>query len=140
MEKGSKHFKVTLQSYLDEVAEKNILFAKTMKKEGKNIDDCITYILNTVKKTGASGFADAEIYGMALHYYDEEQIDIGEKIEAQGIVNHHVELTEEEKAELKEEAKKNLLDKEYARLTAKPKVAVVKKEDKVDDLPQQSLF
>ena len=140
MEKGSKHFKVTLQSYLDKVAEKNILFAKTMKKEGKNIDDCITYILNTVKKTGASGFADAEIYGMALHYYDEEQIDIGEKIEAQGIVNHHVELTEEEKAELKEEAKKNLLDKEYARLTAKPKVAVVKKEDKVDDLPQQSLF
>ena len=140
MEKGSKHFKVTIQSYLDKVAEKNILFAKTMKKEGKNIDDCITYILNTVKKTGASGFADAEIYGMALHYYDEEQIDIGEKIEAQVKVNHHVELTEEEKAELKEEAKKNLLDKEYARLTAKPKVAVVKKEDKVDSLPQQSLF
>ena len=38
-------------------------------KPTKNIDNCITYILNQVKKSGCCGFSDDEIFGMALHYY-----------------------------------------------------------------------
>ncbi|MBP9481471.1 MAG: hypothetical protein KBF15_08460, partial [Parabacteroides sp.] len=38
-------------------------------KPEKNIDDCVTYILNEVKKSGCNGFADDEIYSMAVHYY-----------------------------------------------------------------------
>lgn len=36
---------------------------------------------------------------MALHYYDEEDIDIGKPVSCKVVVNHTVELTEEEKAE-----------------------------------------
>ena len=142
--KGTEHFKTAIQSYLDKISEKDPLFKKTMEKENKNIDDCITYILNTVQKTGANGFAEAEIYGMALHYYDEDKLDIGKKIEAQVIVNRHVELTDEEKAELKEKAKQDVIDAERARLTAKPKktsdVYKGTEKKKVSEEAQQSLF
>ena len=143
--KGTKHFKVTIQSYLDKVAAKDPLFAKTMEKEDKNIDDCITYILNTVQRTGANGFLEGEIYGMALHYYDEDKLDIGQKIEADVIVNHHVELTKEEKKELKEQAKAEVFQEEYTRLRAKPKFdkvkhPAVKKAEDLEGPAQVSLF
>ena len=36
-----------------------------------------TYILNQVKKSGCCGFSDDEIFGMALHYYQEDNIEVG---------------------------------------------------------------
>jgi hypothetical protein len=33
------------------------------------IENVVTYILNQVKESGCIGFADEEIYGMALHFY-----------------------------------------------------------------------
>lgn len=80
-------FKEAIISYLEELAITDELFAKTMSKTNKNIDDCATYILNTVKKSGRQGFADDEIFGMAIHYYDEDSIVVGEKISARVIVN-----------------------------------------------------
>ena len=35
---------------------------------------------------------------MVLHYYDEEDIDIGKPVSCKVVVNHTVELTEEEKS------------------------------------------
>ena len=67
--KASNHFKNTIQAYLDQRAETDILFSFQYSKPDKNIDDCITYILNTVQKSGCNGFADEEIYSMAVHYY-----------------------------------------------------------------------
>ena len=45
------------------------------------MDDCITYILNTVKASGMQGFADADIFGMAVHYYDEDDVKVGDPIQ-----------------------------------------------------------
>lgn len=46
------------------------------------------------------GFADEEIYGMAVHYYDEDDIKNVKPVSAGKIVvNHVVELSEAEKAE-----------------------------------------
>ena len=70
----SPAFKAQIENYLNELAAKDELFAVTLKKENKNIDDCITYILNQVQQSGKMGFADEEIYGMAVHYYDEDDI------------------------------------------------------------------
>ncbi len=103
---ATKTFKETIQCYLEERAAADELFAVTYKKEGKNIDDCITYILNTVKASGSNGFADDEIFGMAVHYYDEDNIKVGSPVNGKVIVNHKVDLTEEEKLEAKEKAKK----------------------------------
>ncbi len=48
------------------------LFAAKYDNPDKNIDDCVTYILNWVQKSGCNGFCDDEIYGQAIHYYEEK--------------------------------------------------------------------
>ena len=102
--KGTDQFKKTIKAYLDDRAATDAQFAETYAKPGKNIDDCITYILNEVKNSGRNGFADDEIYSMAVHYYDEDNIDIGKPVDCQVVVNHQIELTEEEKAEARKQA------------------------------------
>lgn len=107
-------------------AAEDELFAASYRKEGKNIDDCITYILNYVKNSGCAGFSDGEIYSQAVHYFDEDNIDIDTPINCHVCVNHTVELTEEEKAEAQQEALKQYQRAELAKLqsrNAKPKKA-----------------
>lgn len=96
MSKSTDQFKTTIQAYLDKRAEEDSLFAQTLKKENKNIEDCIGYILSEVQKSGCSGFADDEIYGMAVHYYDEDDVNPGSYKSIQVVVNHSVELSPEE--------------------------------------------
>lgn len=86
--KGTESFKKVIQSHLQGVADKDPLFAETLKKPAKNIDDCVTYILNEVKKSGCNGFADDEVFGMAIHYYDEDDIKPGAAVKARVVVNH----------------------------------------------------
>ena len=80
------------------------LFAAKYDNPDKNIDDCVTYILNWVQKSGCNGFCDDEIYGQAIHYYEEKDIEVGKPLNCQVSVNHHIELTEEEKAQARQEA------------------------------------
>ena len=67
--KGTEQFKKTIKAYSDDRAKTDALFATTYAKPNKNIDDCITFILNQVKNSGCNGFADHEIYSLAVHYY-----------------------------------------------------------------------
>lgn len=69
--KATDYFKQTIRTYLEQRAETDELFAERYADPKKNIDDCTTYILNQVQASGCHGFADEEIYAMALHYYDE---------------------------------------------------------------------
>lgn len=119
--KSTETFKNTIQNHLNEVASRDESFAAKLKNEKKNIDDCITYILNQVQKSGCNGFADEEIFGMALHYYDEEKVDVGKKVNASVVVNHTVELTAEEIEKARSEAKEKVVNEEMERLRNKPK-------------------
>ena len=132
--KGSKQFKQTIKEYLDDQASSDALFKPVYEKAGKSIDDCIQYILNTVKATGCEGFKDDEVYSMAIHYYQEDDIDIGKAIDMDVVVNHKVQLTEEEKADAKEQALKEAIADERANIRSGPKAPVVVQEE------QQSLF
>ena len=51
--KVSEQFKSTIKAYLDNMAAVDSLFAPVYQKPTKNIDNCITYILNQVKKAVA---------------------------------------------------------------------------------------
>ena len=97
--KGTEHFTRTIAEYLNQRAAADPLFAPNLMKPNKNIEDCVTYILNEVKKSGCNGFDDNEIYSMAVHYFDEDNIDIGKPLNCHIAVNHVVQLTDEEKAE-----------------------------------------
>ena len=81
--KVSEQFKSTIKAYLDNMAAVDSLFAPVYQKPTKNIDNCITYILNQVKKSGCCGFSDDEIFGMALHYYQEDNIEVGSPLNCQ---------------------------------------------------------
>lgn len=115
--KATDYFKQTIQTYLEQRAESDTLFAPRYHNPRKSIDDCITYILNEVRRSGCNGFADYEIYSMALHYYDEEDIDIGKPINCKVVVNHTIELTEEEKQQAHEQALRRAEQEAYNKLT-----------------------
>ena len=72
--KSTEHFKNAIKAYLEQQAEDDELFAVSFNNPQKTIDQCITYILNTVKKSGCNGFTDDEVYSMALHFYQEKDI------------------------------------------------------------------
>ena len=72
--KGTEHFTRTIAEYLNQRTSTDPLFAPNLMKPNKNIEDCITYILNEVKKSGCNGFDDDEIYSMAVHYYPHSKI------------------------------------------------------------------
>ena len=62
--KGTEHFKQAIKSYLDGRAKTDELFAVAYAKENKNLDDCITFILNQVKamaNEGCVGMADDDV-------------------------------------------------------------------------------
>ena len=115
--KATDYFKQTIQTYLEQRAESDALFAPLYHNPRKSIDDCITYILNEVRRSGCNGFADDEIYSMALHYYDEEDIDVGKPINCKVVVNHTIELTEEEKQQAHEQALRRAEQEAYNKLT-----------------------
>ncbi|MDL2241628.1 PcfK-like family protein [Bacteroidales bacterium OttesenSCG-928-L03] len=133
--KGTDIFKRTIHTYLVQRAASDELFAEKYANPQKSIDDCVTYILNTVQKSGCNGFADDEIYSMAVHYYDEDNIEIGKPINANVVVNHVVELTKEEKEQARKEAIQRVQDEAYKKMTQP-----VKKTKKVAVNPQPSLF
>ena len=114
--KTTDHFKRTIQMYLEQRAEEDALFAKSYRNPAKNIDDCVTHILNYVQKSGCNGFTDGEIYGQAIHYYEENEIEVGKPMNCQVVVNHVVELTEEEKAEARQNAVRQYQEEELRKL------------------------
>lgn len=137
--KGTEHFKRTIQAFLEQRAAEDELFAVNYRNPAKNIDDCITYILNYVQKSGCNGFSDDEIFGQALHFYDEADIKVGKPIDCKVVVNHTVELTEEEKAEARQQAIKRAEDEAYAKMKQQREKAAAKRTATVQQV-QPSLF
>jgi hypothetical protein len=136
---GTEKFKVAIKTYLDKRAQEDTLFRAKYETTNRTIDDVVIYILNEVRASGCNGFADAEIYSMAVHVIDEPTLEIGKPIKCNVVVNHHIELTEEEKAKQRELALKRYQDEELRKLqtrNSKPK-AIKPQETKQ---PELSLF
>lgn len=139
MMKGTDHFKEIIKNYLDGRAQSDELFRAKYETTTRTIDDVVTYILNEVKASGCCGFSDDEIFSMAVHVIDEPTIEIGKPITCGVVVNRHIELTDEEKAEQKALAFRRFQDEELRRLqnrNAKPKAAKPQESKQ----PEPSLF
>ena len=138
--KSTDNFKKVIQAHLEGVAADDPLFAETLKKENKNIDDCINYILNTVQKSGCNGFENEEIFGMAIHYYDEDDIKVGGKVTNVNIItNHKIELSPEEIAAAEATARQQALDEVIAAKKEQLKKKASKKALTAED-SQATLF
>ena len=130
--KGTQAFQNTLQQYLDSMAEKDQLFADKYNNPSKTMEGCVNFVLSEVQKSGMNGFTDPEIYSMAVHYFVEESIKDVPHVDCQVVVNHQVELTADEIAEMRQQAKEKVLHDEISRLRSagkKPTVAQPKQEE-----------
>lgn len=123
--KASNTFHEIIKSYLVQRAEIQKDLATAMQDETKNLDDCITYILNIAQKSGFNGFADQEVFDMAIEYYTTKEIEVGQKIQSQVIVNRIPELTPEEMQEAKLKAFNDVVNDEKKKLTKRPKSVTV---------------
>lgn len=140
---GTEHFKQAIKAYLDERAKTDELFAVSYAKENKKLDDCITFILNQAKaiaQEGGCGMTDDEVYSLATHYYDEDNIDVGKAINCGVIVNHRVELSEQEKAEARERAMKAYQEEEQRKMQQRNSRPKPTPRSKAQEVSQPSLF
>ena len=104
-----KEPKKLIQEYLDEKAKSDELFEKMYKKPGKDIDGCWAYIVNMAKRKGGACvcMSDDEVFGLAVHYYCEDKLDVKELPEgfkasaSKGKVEM---LSDDEKKKLKKQA------------------------------------
>lgn len=94
-------FENAIKEYLDARAKEDVKFAEKYSNEKKSIEECCRFILGEMKKKAKSGMygaTDAEVFGLAVHYYDEEDIKVEKNVSAEVVINR--EMTEEEKQEL----------------------------------------
>ena len=137
--KGTDQFTRTISEYLNQRAMTDPLFAPNLMKPNKNLEECITYILSEVQKSGYNGFEDDEIYSMAVHYYDEDDLEVGNAIPCNVVVNHTIVLTDEEKAEARQQALAQYQAEELRKLQDR-KRSKPKNEASAEEVPQLTLF
>ena len=78
------NFETTIQTYLENRAKTDSLFAETYKKANKSIKECCKYIYSQARKlakgSNSVGIDDAIVYGWAVHYYDEDDIKLEDEL------------------------------------------------------------
>lgn len=139
--------KTKIKNYLDERAKNDELFAKAYAKPNKSIDECYKYILGEARKKGtAVGMSHEEVYGLAVHYYDEDDIKINP---VSGYVQasasdddeeeetKEVKLTAEEEKQAREEAIHRLAEEQYQKMKKRPQRA---RKGENESVQQMSLF
>ncbi|MDR2003317.1 MAG: PcfK-like family protein [Prevotella sp.] len=114
-----------IKAYLDKRAKEDPLFAATYAKKGKSIKECCAYIRGRAFKEASTNegcvqIDDDDVYGWAVHYYDEDDIKV-EKLPAnvRSVAGTSAPKKKEEKTEV-------------PKLKIKPK--------KKEDVGQYSLF
>jgi len=119
-----------IQAYLETYAAGDPVFAQKLANPDKSIDKCLEFIEGEifhkyVKEAGGKRVAVAmpsrqECFGLAVHYYDEEKIEI-RKMDGVGSVataTPGVELSEEDKAKAREKAIERLAEEEARKIKA----------------------
>lgn len=134
-----------IKEYLEKKAENDELFAKTYAKENKSLDECFKFIMSEAQKKGGNAvcMTDEEVFGLAVHYYDEDDIKIkpmpNTRVEV-STSKEKIELTEEEKAIAKERAIRQLKDEELAKLKKAEEAHKKKLQEKAEKRAQQEIL
>lgn len=112
----SKMFEKAIKAFLDDKAAKDPAFAEKYRSEKKNIADCCKFIIAEVRKSckgNEAACTDEYVYGLAMHYYDEENVRVPDNVPACSvIVPGNVELSEADRKDAKEEALRRLREQE----------------------------
>lgn len=100
--------KDAVKGYLEAKAKDDELFAKMYAKENKSLNGCWAYIVGVAKKRGnAVCMTDDEVYGLAVHYYCEDDLKVSplpEGFQCRMSTSENVKLSDADKAKLRAEA------------------------------------
>lgn len=111
-----KMFEKAIKAFLDDKAEKDPAFAEKYNSEKKNIADCCKFIIAEVKKSckgKEAACTDEYVYGLAMHYYDEENIKVPATAPSCSVVvPGDIKLSEADRTEAREEALRRLKEQE----------------------------
>ncbi len=126
----SQKFCETIKDYLDNFAKENQFFAEKYSNPKKNINECCNFIVSEVRKMvrkmNVQGLADDEVYYLARHYYEEEDLKVDSVSGLKVVVNHQIELTEDEKKAAHEKALKDYEVAERQRIEKEAKAKAEK--------------
>lgn len=137
--KASNAFKETIKAYLEKRASEDELFAVTYQKENKNLDECCNYVVQCAKEGKCEGYDPAEVFGWAVHYYDEDDVKNIKPISCRVVVNHSVELTEEEKLKARENAIEIATNQLVKEVKKDLKVNVQLSEEEIKEAKQEAI-
>jgi len=143
-----KKLEQVLKDYLDKRAAQDPQFAAKYANEKKSIRECAQYIIGEAASQaegGVAGMTDEEMFGLAVHYYDEEKVEIkgirGDvRISRQAVVakeSAKIELTAEEKEQAHKLAMERAIEEQRKKMTERKAKA---KKDETPQPEQMSLF
>lgn len=119
--KVSNSFNQAIKAMLNERAASDPLFAKAYQREGKSIEECCNYIISEVQRMGVNALTDEEVLGLAVHYYDEEDIKVSKAPACQVVVPATPEVAEARKVELQREAEERFIEEQIKKMQAPAK-------------------
>lgn len=75
-------FETAIKNYLDKLAADDPFFMEKLENPKKSIAECCKYIIAEVQKARNGqqcvAVSDEEVYGLAVHYYDEKDVIVEE--------------------------------------------------------------
>lgn len=125
----SNPFYDAIKEYLDTYAKDNPQFKEKYENPKKSIEKCCEFIVSKVQKMNVKGLDDSEVYYLARHYFEEENLDFKEGISCNVVVNKTIKLTPEEIEKAKQDALEKIKADEIARIQQE-KEAAQKAEEK----------
>ena len=139
--------KTAIKTHLDARAASDPQFAERYNNPNKSLDECCKYITGEAfarAKNGTAVLSDDEVYGMAVHYYDEDNITIRKSPKAHTpeptlSKKRQQELLEQAEREYKASVLANLKQQELDRKAAQREKAKAKRE-KEETIFYGSLF
>lgn len=138
--------KQVIKTYLDNRAKNDELFSVSYAKKNKSIDECFEYIVGEAKKKGNAVYLpDEVVFGLAVHYYDEDDIEINKlPANAKVTAKTSVELSEDDKEKARKQAvneyKEQCIKKLKADEEAKAKKIAEKKKDMLEKRKEEELL
>lgn len=116
-------FELVIKAYLDKRANEDEQFAQSYAKEKKSIEECCRYIIGEASKQqdgNTAVMSDEEVYGLAVHYYDEDDIKVepvhGGVSATQAFNGATYEPTEADKEAARKSALRRLEEEAYQKL------------------------
>ena len=92
-----------MQQMLQERCIAEPTFAIKMANPSKSMEGAVNYLCGQIQKSGLCCVDDATVMNILVHYFDENEIEEGGKVNC-NIVVSKPELSDEDKAKLKEQA------------------------------------